>query len=109
MEPTPDIATLPGGGTERFFDTADMREYRYYRSRWGLAGSLDYRLAQGSNLYAHGLFSNFKNYGDRFDYGINDNTPGVTTINGNGGTPQLRHPNSTAGYFSWQCFGRRKT
>jgi TonB-dependent receptor len=101
MEPTPDIATLPGGGTERFFDTADMREYRYYRSRWGLAGSLDYRLAEGSNLYAHGLFSNFKNYGDRFDYGVNDNTPGVTTLNGNGGTPsfgtQIRRPDISVG------------
>ncbi|HWF13463.1 MAG TPA: TonB-dependent receptor [Candidatus Acidoferrales bacterium] len=101
VEPTPDIATLPGGGTERFFDTADMREYRYYRSRWGLAGSLDYRLTEGSNLYAHGLFSNFKNYGDRFDYGINDNTPGVTTLNGNGGTPsfgtQIRRPDISVG------------
>ena len=101
VEPTPDIATLPGGGTERFFDTADMREYRYYRSRWGLAGSMDYRLAEGSSLYLHGLFSNFKNYGDRFDYGINDNTPGVTTLNGNGGTPsfgtQIRRPDISVG------------
>jgi TonB-dependent receptor len=101
VEPTPDIATLPGGGTERYFDTADIREYRYYRSRWGLAGSMDYRLAEGSSLYAHGLFSNFKNYGDRFDYGINDNTPGVQTLNGNGGTPsfgtQIRRPDISIG------------
>jgi TonB-dependent receptor len=101
VEPTPDIAALPGGGIERFFDTADVREYRYYRSRWGLAGSLDYRLSEGSSLYAHGLFSNFKNYGDRFDYGINDNTLGVTTLNGNGGTPsfgtQIRRPDISVG------------
>jgi TonB-dependent receptor len=101
VEPTPDIATLPGGGTERFFDNADIREYRYYRSRWGLAGSMDYRLAEGSSLYAHGLFANFKNYGARFDYGINDNTPGVQTLNGNGGTPsfgtQIRRPDISIG------------
>jgi TonB-dependent receptor len=101
VEPTADIATLPGGGTERFFDNADLREYRYYRSRWGLAGSVDYKLGEGSGIYAHGLFSNFKNYGARFDYGLNDNTPGVQTLNGNGGTPsfgtQIRRPDISIG------------
>jgi TonB-dependent receptor len=101
VEPVADIATLPGGGTERFFDSADLREYRYYRSRWGLAGSVDYKLGEGSNIYAHGLFSNFKNYGARFDYGLNDNTPGVQTLAGNGGTPsfgtQIRRPDISIG------------
>ncbi len=84
VEPTPDIATLPGGTSERFFTTADPREYRYYRSRWGLGGSTDYKLSDGSSLYAHGLFSNFKNYGDRWDYGLTDNTTGIQTLKGNG-------------------------
>jgi TonB-dependent receptor len=84
VEPGPDIATLPGGGTERVFGSADIREYRYYRSRWGLGGSLDYKLSEGSSLYAHGLFSNFKNYGDRWNYGLIDNTTGIQTLNGNG-------------------------
>jgi TonB-dependent receptor len=103
VEPVADIATLPGGGTERFFDNADMREYRYYRSRWGLAGSVDYKLGEDSGIYAHGLFSNFKNYGARFDYGINDNTPGVQLLTGNGGTPsfgtQIRRPDISIGSF----------
>ena len=47
VEPGADIATLPGGDTERIFGSADIREYRYYRSRWGLGGSLDYKLAKG--------------------------------------------------------------
>jgi TonB-dependent receptor len=101
VEPVPDIATLPGGGTERFFDNADIREYRYYRSRWGLAGSVDYKLAEGSSIYAHGLFSNFKNYGDRYDYAVNDNTPGVQVLGSNGGTPtfgtQIRRPDISIG------------
>jgi TonB-dependent receptor len=118
VEPTAEIATLPGGDTERYFSTADMREYRYYRSRWGLAGSLDYKLGEGSSLYAHGLFSNFKNYGDRWDYGLTDNTTGIQTLNGNGcptdsngvtippctkGTPsfgtQIRRPDISIGSF----------
>ena len=65
---------FPAGEPSDIFDTADIREYRYYRSRWGLAGSLDYKIGEDSSIYAHGLFSNFKNYGDRFspDYpGVN--------------------------------------
>jgi TonB-dependent receptor len=84
LEPVADIATLPGGATQRYFQSADIREYRYYRSRWGLGGSLDYKFGEGSNLYAHGLFSNFKNYGDRWAYSLTDNTPGITLLGGNG-------------------------
>jgi TonB-dependent receptor len=101
LEPTADIATLGGGATQRYFDSTDIREYRYYRSRWGLGGSLDYKLGEGSSLYAHGLFSNFKNYGDRWNYGLKDNNPAVTTLGGNGGTPsfgtQIRRPDISIG------------
>jgi TonB-dependent receptor len=84
LEPVADVATLPGGATQRYFESADIREYRYYRSRWGLGGSLDYKLGEGSNLYAHGLFSNFKNYGDRWVYSSTDNTPGIQLLGSNG-------------------------
>ncbi len=95
VEPVADIATsLPG--QPRYFESADLREYRYYRSRWGLAGSADYKLAEGSNIYLRGLFSDFKNYGDRWVYSINDNTPNVGLLGSNGGTPsfnnQIRRP-----------------
>ena len=83
-EPVADIATLPGGATQRYFESADIREYRYYRSRWGLAGSLDYKLGEGSNIYFRGLFSNFKNYGDRWAYSLTDNTPGIQLLKSNG-------------------------
>src|SRR5437667_1402498 len=32
-EPVPDIATFPNGTEARYFEAADIREYRYYRSR----------------------------------------------------------------------------
>jgi outer membrane receptor protein involved in Fe transport len=44
IEPVSDVATLPGGGTAVWKDAIDIREYRYYRSRWGVAGSADYSL-----------------------------------------------------------------
>jgi TonB-dependent receptor len=86
-EPTPDILTTSSGSQIRFLDNADLREYRYYRSRGGLAGSADYKLAEGSSLYIHGFYSDFKNYGERWVYSLNDNTPNANLLNGNGGNP----------------------
>jgi len=92
IEPVSDVATLPGGAPQQYFESIDEREYRYYRSRWGLAGSADYKLREGSNLYIRGLFSDFKNYGDRWVYSLTDNTPiqspvtpnGISLLGGNG-------------------------
>ena len=74
-EPVPDIATLPNGTQARYFEGADIREYRYYRSRWGVAGSADYKIADGSSIYTRLLYSDFHNYGDRWVYSLTDNTP----------------------------------
>jgi len=78
IEPVPDEATNSAGQpVARTFDTMEIREYRYYRSRWGLGGSVDYKLGDGSNIYFHGLYSDFKNFGDRWVYSLCDNTPGT--------------------------------
>jgi len=94
IEPVPDLATV-GGQQARIFDSIDFREYRYYRSRWGLTGSADYKLAEGSNIYIRGLYSDFHNYGDRWVYTINDN------LYVNGGPPsfndQIRRPDYAIG------------
>ena len=84
IEPVPDLATFPGGNTARYFEGIDVREYRYYRSRWGIAGGGDYKLSDGSNIYLHGLYSDFHNYGDRWVYSFTDNTPGITLDGSNG-------------------------
>jgi TonB-dependent receptor len=132
IEPVSDVATLPGGATQLWKDSIDVREYRYYRSRWGIAGSTDYKLGEGSDLYARLLYSNFKNYGDRWVYSLNDNTPGVQLLGSNGcdssgvctGVPsfntQDRRPNIgigsllvggkhdlTSSWFSWDVSGSR--
>jgi len=84
IEPVSDLATLPSGAQQQYFESMDEREYRYYRSRWGLAGSADYKLGQGSNLYLRGLYSDFKNYGDRWAYSLTDNTPIQSPVTPNG-------------------------
>ena len=46
----------------------DERDYQYYRSRLGFAGTIDYRLSDTSSVYLKGLYSLFHNYGNRWDY-----------------------------------------
>jgi TonB-dependent receptor len=89
IEPVSDVATFPDGSSALWKDFIDVREYRYYRTRWGLAGSADYKLGEGSNIYARGIYSDFQNYGDRWVYSLNDNTPNISLLGGNGGTPSF--------------------
>jgi TonB-dependent receptor len=63
--PTPDSLTPS-------YDSMDIREYRYDRSRWGFAGTLDYKLGEFSSVYLRGLYSEFKDYGDRWVYALNN-------------------------------------
>jgi TonB-dependent receptor len=84
LEPVPDIATSSGGSTARYFEAIDIREYRYYRSRWGIAGSGDYKIADGSDIYVRGIYSDFHNYGDRWVYSLTDNTQGISLQGANG-------------------------
>jgi TonB-dependent receptor len=84
IEPVPDVATFSDGSTARYFDTQDMRQYVYKRSRWGLTGSADYKLGEGSDIYIRGIYSDFKDYGDKWVYTLTDNTPGITLLNSNG-------------------------
>lgn len=90
VEPVPDQLILPDNSVQRYFDSMDMREYKYYRTRYGLAGSTDYQLGQGSNIYLRGLFSNFHNFGDRWVYTLNDNS-GANLLNGGGGAPSFNN------------------
>jgi TonB-dependent receptor len=64
VEPVPDLN--PDGSTT--FDSIAIQEYLYDRTRYGFAGSLDYQLGRDSDLYVHGLFSNFRDYGQKFGY-----------------------------------------
>jgi TonB-dependent receptor len=84
IEPVPDLAVLSNGSSARYFGSIDQREYQYYRSRWGIAGTMDYQLKPDSNIYIKGLYSDFRNFGSRWVYSLTDNTQGIQTLNGNG-------------------------
>ena len=64
VEPVPDLDSN-GGKT---FDAIYLQQYLYDRTRYGFAGSLDYNMSPGTDLYAHGLFSSFRDYGEKYAY-----------------------------------------
>lgn len=80
IEPVPDVATLASGQSVGWKDGMDIRQYQYFRSRWGLAGSTDYKISDASNIYLRAFYSDFHNYGDRYKYSLTDNTPGISVL-----------------------------
>ncbi len=67
IEPSPGTTSTGNGdfadGVPVFFGM-DIREYQFYRHRYGFAGSADYKLGAGSLAYIRGLFSHFIDNGD---------------------------------------------
>src|SRR5665213_3947548 len=79
-EPTPDQATLSNNKTVPWFDAQDIRTYEFHRPRWGVAGSLDFRLKPGSAIFLRYLYSRYRDSGDKTVYSLHDNTPGVQLL-----------------------------
>ncbi|MGC1463072.1 MAG: TonB-dependent receptor [Terracidiphilus sp.] len=77
------------------YDSMDLRDYVYDRTRWGAAGSVDYKLAEGSNISLRTLFSTFRNWGHKWVFTVND-----------GAAPQYgqdwRRPNMAVGSLALQ-------
>ncbi len=67
IEPSPTVSSITP-----HYDSMDQRDYVYYRTRWGLAGSTDYKLGEGSGIYLRGLYSTFRNWGNKWVYSLND-------------------------------------
>ena len=67
IEPSLDTGTLVPS-----YDSIDLREYRYDRTRWGAAASFDYKLSDNSLLFAKVFYSDFKDYGDKWVYTLNN-------------------------------------
>src|SRR4029077_6475286 len=71
IEPIPAVQAGPS-----FFTAMDLRDYYYDRNRYGIGGSVDYRLGSASSLFVRTLFSDFKDFGHRYDYAIQDQSAG---------------------------------
>jgi TonB-dependent receptor len=70
-----------------FYDSNTIREYRYYRTRYGFDGSADYRVTDSTSLYAHGFYSDLKDWGDKWYY-----DPVSSAIGGTAADPVYPNP-----------------
>src|SRR5215467_1069013 len=67
IEPSPTVTSV-----SPHYDSIDLRDYVYYRSRWGLTGSTDYRASNNSIFSVRGLYSAFRNWGNKWVFTLND-------------------------------------
>ena len=51
-----------------FYDSDTIREYRYYRTRYGFDGSADYRVNNDTGVYLRGFYTDLKDWGDKWYY-----------------------------------------
>jgi hypothetical protein len=58
----------PDGSMTPYYDKMTLREYRYDRTRWGVTAGADYKINDQSTLAAHFLYSDFKDWGDKWYY-----------------------------------------
>jgi TonB-dependent receptor len=85
----------------------DQRDYQYYRSRVGFAGTADYRFNETSSIYLKGLYSLFHNYGNRWDYNLSTGFTAAGQPDGSGSVQfgaEIRRPVQDLG--SLQLGGR---
>lgn len=71
LEPSPGVIQDSAGNNYPYFASADLRTYKYYRTRYGFAPELDYAIKPGSSLYFKGLYSDFHDYGETWVYSPN--------------------------------------
>jgi TonB-dependent receptor len=94
IEPSQTTSKLPSGQPIAVTNGLDTRDYKYYRTRYGFGGGMDYRLGTGSVAYLRGLFSDFHDYGSTWVYTYNPGTPltqsGAITTFDNTGNEQYR-------------------
>jgi TonB-dependent receptor len=87
-DPGPNGCANPSANAPYYptYATEDLRDYRYYRTRYGFTSSIDYKLGDVSGLYVRLLYSHFDNFGDRWVYTPSVGTWATTTLTNNDGS-----------------------
>ena len=92
LEPAPWQVLQNGATLVPDITSVAIRQYLYDRKRYGFGGSADYKLSESSNLHVHTLYSDFKDYGHRFEYILNTNDTGIPGSNVPQFTTEIRNP-----------------
>src|SRR3984893_5410461 len=108
LEPSQAVAQDQNGKNIAVVNSLDTREYKYYRTRYGFGGGLDYRLGTQSSAYLKGLFSDFHDYGSTWVYTYNPGVAltqsgGITTFDNTGNMQYreyIRRPDQQVFSFS---------
>jgi TonB-dependent receptor len=98
LEPAPGVTSL-NGVNYPYFAGADLRTYKYHRTRYGFAPELDYVIKPGSSLYFKGLYSDFHDYGETYVY-----TPNVGTLQAVNGS---QYTFDNTGFMQYREYIRR--
>ncbi len=70
VEPSVGVNAVADGSTVNGPNAIDLRDYYYDRSRYGLGGTLDYKLSEASSAYLKGLYSYFDDFGEDGIYSL---------------------------------------
>jgi TonB-dependent receptor len=82
IEPSPAVNTIvdasgnPTSATVNAPNGINLRDYHYDRTRYGFAGTLDYKFSDVATAYLRGLYSHFNDNGENWNYIL---TPGNFT------------------------------
>lgn len=87
VEPSP-TAYLSGNAIVPAYTGLSLRSYHYDRNRYGFAGETDYKFGEGSSIYLRGIYSNFKEVFDKWQYSMKDTVAANGTITG--GAPSVQ-------------------
>ena len=108
IEPSPAYIALPSGQNVTNFQEMDIRDYRYYRHRWGAEGGLDYKIGEDSVIYFKGFYSEFEDFGDKWVTSVTAGNflTATTTDNTGGYTATVNNRRPIERTYSYQVGGK---
>jgi len=86
------------GSLEPHYDSIDLRDYIYNRTRWGATATADYKLSEGSSISLRGLYSTFRNWGNKWVFTLSD--PNLGGDDTPAYSQDWRRPNLSVGSLS---------
>ena len=65
IDPSIDPTSTP---SKILYKSDTDREYKYYRTRYGISGAIDYKFSNATDIYIRGIYSEIKDYGEKWYY-----------------------------------------